>query len=265
MKFFIIVSLLVSLSYAKVYYAKVEPYEIRDISSNVSGLVVSANESLVGTTLTSAPYIKIDSEIDEKELKSTKIKLLSLKNIVEINEAVLMNIEDSLTKKRENFKKVETLKFKAAVEKDKEFYELITSENLYLNTKKEIQSLKIQISDLNLREIQLQRSIEDKNLAAQGFVLYEMLVKTGQVVGVSTPLAKIADVSKAKLTVYIDEEDTINMEKKAIYLDGVKSSYKISRSLNIADSKNISKYMAQIIIKSPKLFSKLIKVELKDE
>lgn len=44
-----------------------------------------------------------------------------------------------------------------------------------------------------------------------------------------------------------------------------KTAYKISRLLNIADSKNISKYMAQIIIESPKLFSKLVKIELKSE
>jgi hypothetical protein len=92
-----------------------------------------------------------------------------------------------------------------------------------------------------------------------------MLVKSGQVVGVSTPLAKVADVSKAKLTIYLDESDAINAQKKVIYIDGQKSSNKISRLLNIADSKNISKYMAQVIIDSPELFSKLVKLELKDE
>jgi len=57
----------------------------------------------------------------------------------------------------------------------------------------------------------------------------------------------------------------LNAEQKSVYIDGKKTSYKISRLLNIADSKNISKYMAQIIIKSPKIFSKLVKVELKND
>lgn len=264
MKFVFMLIALFNVVYAKVYYAKVEPYEVRDISSNVLGVVVSADEELAGTVLSSKPYIKIDSEIDEKELKSTKEKLMYLENSIEINEAILVNLDDLLIKKRENYKKIEPLKIKSSVEKDKEFYDLISSENLYLNTRKELQNLKTQISDLKLRAAQLQRSIVDKNLVAQGFVLYELLVKSGQVVNIATPLAKVADISKAKLTIYVDEEDTNKIDNKTVYIDGEKTSYKVSRFLHIADSKNISKYMAQIIIKSPKLFSKLVKIELKD-
>ncbi|OHE02741.1 MAG: hypothetical protein A2513_03725 [Sulfurimonas sp. RIFOXYD12_FULL_33_39] len=265
MKVIAIILLMFSFSYAKVYYAKVEPIEVRSISSNVSGLVVYANENLIGKKLSLEPYIQIDSEVDEKDLVLTKEKLVYLENTIETNQAILINLEDSLAKKRENYKKIEPLKFKSSVEKDREFYDLITSENLYLNTKKEVQSLKIQIADLKLRKIQLERSIKDKNIVAQNFVLYEMLVKPGQVVGVSTPLAKVADTSKALLTVYLDEPDVVNAKKSIIYIDGEKTLYQVSRVLNIADGKNISKYMAQIIIDSPALFSKLVKVELKNE
>lgn len=265
MKFFITLLFLLAYLDAKVYYAKVEPYEIRDISSNVSGLVISADESLLGKKLSQKPYVEIDSELDLKEQIAVREKLKYMENTIKINEGVLLNIDESLVKKRENYKKIEPLKFKSSVEKDREFYDLITSENLYLNTKKEVQNLKIQMSDLKLRDAQLQRTISDKNLVAKDFVLYEILVKSGQVVGFSTPLAKVADVSKAKLTIYLDESDVANAQKKVLYIDGEKSSYKISRLLNIADGKNISKYMAQIIIDSPALFSKLLKLELKDE
>ncbi len=257
--------LMFSLSFAKVYYAKVEPFELRAISSNVSGLVLQANEDLMGTTLSSKPYIVIDSEVDVKELKYIKDKLEYMREIVKVNESVLENLAKNLAKKRDNYEKVQSLKFKSSVEKDREFSDLISSENLYLNTQKEINNLKIQITDTKLREVQLKRSIEDKNLRAKGFVLYEMLVKPGQVVGIATPLAKVADVSRAKLTIFLDETDLVNAEQKTLYIDGKKTSYKISRLLNIADSKNISKYMAQIILKSPKIFSKLVKVELKDD
>ena len=257
--------LMFSLSFAKVYYAKVEPFELRAISSNVSGLVLQANEDLIGTTLSSKPYIIIDSEVDAKEFKYIKDKLEYMREIVKVNESVLENLAKNLAKKRDNYEKVQSLKFKSSVEKDREFSDLISSENLYLNTQKEINNLKIQITDTKLREVQLKRSIEDKNLRAKGFVLYEMLVKPGQVVGIATPLAKVADVSRAKLTIFLDETDLVNAEQKTLYIDGKKTSYKISRLLNIADSKNISKYMAQIILKSPKIFSKLVKVELKDD
>jgi len=265
MKFLITIILLSSVVFAKVYYAKVEPFEVRNISSNVSGLVLYANEDLVGTTLSDKPYIKIDSVLDVKELEFIEDKLSYMREMVKENENVLVNLNDSLKRKRLNYEKVSNLKFKSSVEKDREFYNLVSSENTYLNTKKEIQSLKLQITDLKLRRIQLQRNVNDKNLKAPNFILYEMLVKPGKVVSMGTALAKIADASRAKLTIYLDEEDVANSNKKIIYIDGEKTKYKITRMLNIADSKNISKYMAQIIIDAPKLFSKLVKVELRDE
>lgn len=265
MKILIALFFTATILFSKVYYAKVEPYEVRDISSNVSGLILETDENMIGKKLSNKPYIQIDAKLDVEELSFIKDKLIYLRNSVAANEKILVNLEKTLEKKRENYKKIESLKIKSVVEKDNEFYALITSENSLLSTQKEIQSLKIQITDLKLREAQLQRSVADKNLTAKGFTLYEILVKPGQVVNVSTPLAKVADTSKALLTLYLDEDDMQNAKSKTIYLDGKKSAYKISRLLNIADSKNISKYMAQIVIKSPELFSKLVQVELKDE
>lgn len=263
MKQIIILMLLNTFLFSKVYYSKVEPYEIRDISSNVSGLVLFTDEDMIGKKLSSKAYIKIDADLDKKELKYISQKLTYLSDTIKANENVLVNLKKLLGKKRANYDKIKSLKIKSTVEKDKEFYDLIGSENLYLSTQKEINTLKIQISDLRLRKAQLQRSISDKNLSADGFVLYSISVRVGQVVGISTPLAKVADISKAILTIYLDEEDISGIENKKIYIDGVESEYKISRMLNIADSKNISKYMAQIIIKSPEIFSKLVKIELK--
>ena len=265
MKIVIFLFFVFTLSYSKVYYSKVEPYEIRDISSNVSGVVVYTNEDLLGKRLSSKPYIRIDAKLDKQELEFIKNKLVYLKNIISTNENVLKNQEKALIKKRKNYKRIESLKIKSVVEKDREFYDLINSENQFLNTQKEIQNLKVQVIDLKLRRAKLQRSVDDKTLSDKGFVLYAIMVKVGQVVGISTPLAKVADISKAILTIYLDEEDIKDARKKVVYIDGEKTSYKISRLLNIADSKNISKYMAQIVIKSPKLFSKLVKIELKDE
>ncbi len=264
MKFFTLLSLISSLLFSKVYYSKVEPYEIRNISSRVSGLVVYVDEDNIGKKLSKKSYIRIDSILNESELKAVKEKLHYTKNIVDSNEKVLLNLKKSLDKKRENYKRIESLKIKSSVEKDREFYDLVSSENLYLNTLKEINNLKIQITDLNFKEAQLKRTIEDKNLNKEGYVLYSIAVKPGQVVGISTPLAQIADVSRAKLTIFLDEEDVLNAQKRDVYIDGVKSKYRLSRVLNIADSKNISKYKAQIIIERPELFSKLVKIELKE-
>jgi len=81
---------------------------------------------------------------------------------------------------------------------------------------------------------------------------------------VSTPLAKVADTSKGLLTIYLDKEDLLHLHNKIIYINSKKTQYKISRVLYIADEKNLSKYKAQIIVKTPKVFSKLEKIELKE-
>ena len=263
MKIITILILMFSLAFSKIYYSKVTPYEIRDISSNVSGVVLYTDEDSIGKKLSDKPYIRIDAELDKQELIYIKDKLLSLKKIIKTNEEILKNTQESLVKKRKNYEKILALKIKSTVEKDREFYNLTSSENQLLNTKKEIQNLKLKIIDLKLREAHLKRSVKDKNLTAKGFVLYSISVKVGQVVGIATPLAKIADVSKAILTIYLDDADVKGAKNKVVYIDGKKTPYKISRILNIADSKNISKYMAQIIIKSPPLFSKLVQIELK--
>ena len=263
MKIIAFIFVLQSLLFSKVYYSKVEPYEIRNISSNVAGLVLFTDENMIGKKLSTKPYIKIDTELDTKELHAISQKLVYLKNTVKANEIILVNLEELLGKKRVNYDNIKALKIKSTLEKDKEFYDLVTSENLYLNTQKDINNLKIQIADLEFRSAQLKRSISDKNLSAEGLVLYSISVKAGQVVGMATPLAQVADTSRALLTIYLDEEDLEGVSSKKIYVDGKETSYKISRILTIADSKNISKYMAQIIIPSPKVFSKLVQVELK--
>jgi len=264
-KILTLILLTTSLLFSKVYYSKVEPYEFRNISSNVSGIVEFIDEDMIGKKLSTKAYMRIDAELDIKELNAIKDKLIYLRETVAVNESILENLKKSLLRKRENYKQIENLKIKSRIEKDREFYDLVSSENSYLGTQKEINTLKTQITDLKLRKAQLMRSVKDKNLSAKGFVLYSIDVKVGQVVAMATPLAKIADISKAKLTIFLDESDVIGAKSRVIIIDGKKTDYKISRILNIADSKNISKYMAQIIIKSPKIFSKLVKIELEDK
>ena len=248
LKILIILFFMFAFSDAKVYYSKVDPYEIREISSNVSGVILFTNENLIGKKLTNKPYILIDSQLDREELKFIEEKLIYLKDIIAKNKTVLTNQEMALSKKRKNYKKIESLKIKSVVEKDREFYDLVNSENQFLNTQKEIQNLQVQIIDLKLRKAKLQRSVYDKTLRANGFTLYAIAVKPGQVVGISSPLAKVADISKAILTIYLDEQDVKGAKQKVVYIDGKKTLYKISR-----------------LIKPPKLFSKLVKIELKDE
>lgn len=252
-----------TIVFSKVYYSKVEPYEIRTIASNVSGMVLFTDDNMIGKKLSSKIFIKIDSLLDEEELKAVDKKLVYQKNTLLLNEKMLQNLQKMLVKKRKNYKKIENLKIKSSIEKDKEFYDVVSSENSYLAAQKEINTLKVNIADLQLRKEQLIKSIQDKHISANNFILYDISVKAGQSVSLATPLAKVADTSKALLTIYLDEDDLTNLKDKTIFLDDKKTSYKISRISYIADEKNISKYKAQIIIEPQKIFSKLVKIELK--
>ena len=250
---------------ASEYYSRVEPYEVRKISSDVSGIILSVNEDMLGRKLSKDAFIIIDATLDKEELKAINSKLRYMQDILDTNEKILTNLKDSLEKKRANYERVKGMKIKSSVEKDREFYDLVASENTSLATQKEIDTLHNQMTDLSFRKAQLTRNLSDKVLQAEGFTLYSLDVKVGQVVNKATPLATVVDTSKAILTIYLDENDLKNRDNLSVYIDGKKSNYKLDRVLNIADSKNISKYKAQIIIKAPKLFSKLVKVELRDE
>ncbi|MBA1432540.1 MAG: HlyD family efflux transporter periplasmic adaptor subunit [Epsilonproteobacteria bacterium] len=252
-------------SYAEVHYSKVEPYKLKNIASNVTGEVLTVHEDMLGKKLSNEPFIIIDAEIDNAELTDVQTKLKDMQATLQINEKILKNLEEVLQKKRSNYKKTQALKIKARIDKDREFYDLIASENSFNATQKEVYSLKNSIADLELRRIQLQKSIRDKKVCQEGFVLYSIDVKEGQVVNIATPLAKVADTSKALLTIYVDADELKNIKQKKVYIDGKKTTYKVSRVLGIADSVNISKYKVQIIIDPPKIFSKLVKVELKEE
>ncbi len=264
-RIFLLLFIPFTLLLAKEYYAKVEPYEIRTVSSNVSGLIVFADEKKEGSKLDAKNYIIIDDELDviQRDSILEKIKLLHV--TLKLNEDLKKNYQNINTRKNKNYQRIKDLKIKSSVEKDRELYDVIASQNTLISLEKEIVSLKTQINDLNLTLAKLKRSIADKHLSAKGYVLYDLMVKEGQVVVVSTPLAKIADISHAKLSLFVSREDIKDIKNKIIYLDGKKSKYKINRIWNIADEKHLSSYKVQIIIDAPKQFSNLIKVAFADK
>jgi len=248
---------------AKEYYSKVEPYEILTISSNVSGQVMFTDEQKQGERLGKSAYIKIDDKLDRIELNNVRKKIALLKNTLKLNEAMQKNYEEILAKKQKNYDNIKDLRTKSVIEKDREFYDLVSTQNTLLSTAKEVDNLKVQINDLKLRSEQLRKSIADKSVTAKGYVLYALNVKEGQVVNPGMTLSQVADISKAKLTVFLNARDMQRAKGATIYLNGKKTDYKVDRLWSIADATHLSSYKAEIIIKAPKHFSELMKVELK--
>ena len=256
MKKFLLLFLLSSLSLlAKEYYSKVEPYEILNISSNVSGQVIFADEKREGKRLDKSAYIKIDDKLDRLELENIKKKIALLKNTLKLNKEMQKNYEVILSKKQKNYDNIKALKTKSVIEKDREFFDLVSTQNTLISTAKEVDNLNVQINDLKLRSEQLQKSVTDKSISADGYVLYSLNVKEGQVVNPGMLLSQVADISKAKLTIFLNAKDMREAKSKVLYLNGKKTDYKISRLWEIADSVHLSSYKAEIIIKAPKYFS----------
>ena len=254
-----------SFVFGEVYYAKVVPYAFYNVTSNVTGRVEKVNENLLGKVLYNNIYIKIDNKIDKDEFYAIKQKIIDLNETLSFSKKILLNLKEMCKRKRANYKKIEAMKIKSRIEKDREFYNLVASENNYFATQKEINSLKMQITDSIVKEKRLEKTLNDKRLQANTLMLYSIEVKEGQFVNKGTPLAKLADISKALLTIYVNENDIDNIQNKIVYINEKKTDYKVNRFVKVADNINLSKYKAQIIIKAPKIFSQLVKVELKEE
>jgi hypothetical protein len=269
-KYFILILLSFSVINADVYYSKVEPFEEYLIKSNVSGQVTFANEKLEGQVSDKKrAVILIDSYLDEKELYSTSSKKSFLQERLDIIRQSYANLEKILNKKRKNYDKIKNLRNRSAVEKDNEFYDLINTQNNYLNLRGQTIDIKNQIRDLNYRIDSLRKTIKDKKIYSNNMFIDELLVKKGDFVTLGTPVLRLLDTSRAKLTVFLTKEDAQNLDKKTIFINGQSKNqngekYQFNKVWNVADEKYISSYRAEIILQAPERFSNLAKIELKE-
>ncbi|MDF1879763.1 HlyD family secretion protein [Sulfurimonas sp. MAG313] len=261
-KIIIYMSLTLSLMGAQ-YYSKVQPYELYTLQSNVSGLIVKSDINSEGKVLGTRAFIKIDDEIDQKERQLLKVKKTSLEKSLVLNNHMAENLSEMIEKKKINYERIKNLPIKSSVEKDKEFFDLSTTLNLELSTLEKIETIHAQLSDTQLRLEQLKRFIQDKEISAPNMVLYKLYVKKGQVVSPGMNLADVADVSKAKLTIFLNANELEKVQSLKIYLNDIETSYKIDKIWPLSDTEHISSYKTEILIKAPAQFSKLYKIEFK--
>jgi len=261
----LILSTIVGLSlHASEYYAKAEPVERYTIQSSVAGKVLFADENIEGRRATAKEIILIDDEIDVKELSSVSNKIKIVEKMVELNQATASNLQKIAEKKKINYQKILKLKTKSLLDKDREFYDLSSTQNTLYQSLQSVETLKLQLEDLKVRERTLQKSIREKRVSYPSFVVYKLLVKKGQNVMPGTPLLEIADVSHSRLVLFLHSEEAKNVSKKIIYIDGKKTEYKVDKLYFISDAQRISSYKTEIVIDAPDTFSKLLKVEFKD-
>ena len=222
--------------FAKVHYAKVEPYESVTLKSAVSALVMDVDLDAEGSIVDQKRVVYLDDRLDKINLKISKEKLLTLR--------------ETLKRQESYFQRINKLKTASETQKDNAFYSFSSAKTQYL--------------DLEYKIAQLEDSIEKKSIVPENMYLYEIMVRKGDYVAPGSPLATVVDANRAKLVLFLEPSELENIGQKSVFLNGEKTDYKVDKVWRVADEKFISSYRAEIYITAPQgSFSKLMKVEIK--
>lgn len=227
--------LLLNISFANEYYAKLEPIQSYKVKSSVSGKVIYTNEDIEGKLAKDSLIIQIDSKVNKIDLEQSRNKLKY------INE--MINIESN------NYQRLKRVSSKSAFEKDSQKLKVINLES----TK----------ADMIIKIENLKDMIENKKLVEKSNYIYNISVKKGDYVNPGTLLYESKDLSKGKLEFFVPISSIETIKNKDIYLDGIKTDIKINKIYDIADSSHISSYKVELIINNAKTFSRLVKIEFK--
>lgn len=249
---------------AKVHYAKVEPYETITLKSAVSGQVMVSKLPLEGTTVKNRTIIHIDDALDKVDLASSQQSLKLINNMIQTNQSILASLKETLTRQETYYARIKNLGSASQTQKDNAFYAYTNAKTQYYSTREKIDSLKKQKLDMEYKIALLKDQISKKSIKLSDHFLYKLLVNQGDFVAPGTPLAQINDLSRAKLVLFLEDEELKAIDKKTIYLNDQPTPYKVDKVWTVADEKFISSYRTEIILDDPKeAFSTLLKVEFK--
>jgi len=252
------------LIFAKVHYAKVEPYESVVLKSAVSGLVIDVDLDAEGTLVEGKRVIHIDDALDIANLEDTKLSISLLEQMLGINQEIATSLAGTVKRQEGYFKRLSKLSTTSKTQKDNAYSAFTSAKTQYLTTKEKIVSLQKQIIDMKYKASQLEDTVAKKSIIPQNKYLYKLAVRRGDYVAPGSALATLQDASRAKLVVYLEPEELKDLKSKVIYLDGKKTAYKMGKVWSVADEKFISSYKAEIYIPAPQgSFSRLMKVEIK--
>jgi len=249
---------------ATVHYAKVEPCDEVVIKSAVSALVTEVDVGLEGHLLSGERVVHLDDTLDILELNNTKRAIVLLEKMYGINQEVASSLDETLKRKESYYHRLNPLRTASKTQKDNAYNTFIATKTQYLATQEKLVSLEKQIMDMRYKRARLEERIRKKSLQVDQRYLSKLMVRVGDFVNPGSPLAKVADLRRAKLVVFLSPDEVEGLATKRLFLDDKASGYRIDKVWRVADEKFISSYRAEISIDSPKgLLSKLVKVELK--
>jgi multidrug resistance efflux pump len=252
------------LVWSEVHYAKVEPYRTVVLKSSVNGKVLEADLKNEAEFLSNRQIIHIDDRLDRVELNTTKQSLKLLHSMLKINEEMLVSLKESMERKESYYARINKLSTASRTQKDNAYGAFSAANTQYLSTHEKVMSLQKQILDMEYKLATLKQRIEDKNIVLTHYYLNTLLVQKGDFVVPGSALAKVDDIRRAKLVLFLNKTELKELKKKHVYIDGVETAYRVDKVWKTTDAKFISSYRAEIYVDAPKgQFSSLVKVELK--
>lgn len=244
------------------HFAKLEPLETVTIKAEINAEVMQAKENLEGK-VARGTIVQLDDRLDRSDLKLTKESLVLTEKMIEVNSDILDALKQNVQKKKRLYEKVTPLASSSTNQKDTLYGAYIAAKSQYNSTLERILNLKSQRITLKQKIDLLSDHIRKKSIQVSGLYLYKLMVKKGEYVTVGTPLAIVQNINKAKLTLYLSDEEVKGIERKKIYINGKETTLKFDKIWKVADTQYISSYRAEIVVKPFERFSKLIKVEIK--
>ncbi|MDD3344607.1 MAG: hypothetical protein PHR87_13650 [Sulfurospirillaceae bacterium] len=252
--------------HAGIYYAKVEPSSTYTLKASYSAEVTASLLELEGKLSEGNLVVRLDDALDTKELKFSQEKHHSLLKTVTLMQQNILNAQETVRIKEENYGRIKELKTKSKVDKDNEFINLLNVKNQLLNLEQSLQNTYVQLSDLDYHINFLKDKIDKKNLQVpKGNLIYKIYVTKGDYVVTGSPLIDVYDVREGKLTLFLSKEDIELARRGVIYVDGKKTDLKVHKLWSVADTQNISAYRCEILLPHPDIFSMLKKIEFKEQ
>lgn len=248
--------------FAKVHTVKVEPFMIYHYKAAASGQVLWSKIEKEAKSVKDEQLLKIDDAIDRVNLKSLQKKAKILQRLIAIAKENLQNAKETYEIKWQNYRSIKELKTKSRFEKNLRHSEALLAKQSFLGAKEKLQNLLMQKSDIDVQIKKLQDLIQKKNPKFSGYV-YKIYPAKGDFVSIGAPLVDIADISRAKIVLYLTPEEMENINKKRLFIDGKPRKLQFYKLYKITDSDYLTQYKAEIILPAPKIFGKFIKVEIK--
>lgn len=250
------------LLHADVHSVKLEPLQIYHLKAAVAAQVVAADDGLEGKRVQERVVVRLDDRVDRASLAQLEKKKRALERLVALTKSNIVDQAKLVAIKRRDYESIKDLRSKSVFEKNARLAAYLGAKATLAAQKEKLQNLLIQSADIADAIAKLKDRIAKENPPISGYVL-RVHVRKGDFVNPGSPLVDFADISKARGVLYLSREEVEKLPHARFFIDGKEVQNPIVKLLRTTDENYISQYRAEIVVDAPKLFGKIIKLEIR--